>query len=1062
MHYESVTSLLGYRSSPLFCEDDGQRLVAPADRHWIRAARDVGAKGTYLFRTSPERNALRPAVHVAEAKSLIEAREIHRKIWNQGVNPFIIIVLPGEIRVYTGFAYDSDPNALNDGAILPPIDLVENIRLVLASFTSSAIDRGDIWQANARHLGYERRVDATLLRQLESLSNTLRAEYDLPKEIVHSLIGKFVYLSYLRCRDIVSDRWLREEALVDPNQVFSGKSFSNRLSLRSFRNVIKAVERRFNGLLFPIPWGSPRAPRENAITKIARVFAGEDNLSGQLHLGFRAYDFEHIPVEFLSSIYEHFLHEGPKKSSNQVEKQTADAEPERQADPETRGAHYTPEPLAEYVIAEVDSVKPLRANQREKINNSNSTQLPMRILDPCCGSGIFLVVAYRRLIELECQRQQRTELGASELRDLLVNGIFGVERNATACQITAFSLILTLLSYVDHAELHAQKEFKFPSLTCTNIFHQDFFDRKKPFWKLRDPLTGEPMKFDWIVGNPPWVEVDPTDTKEQPFVTWFEQHAQAHGLARYRTGETFAWKVLDCLADGGAVGLVLHGKALTNDQLRTWRQTFFEKLRVYRLTNLANLAYVIFPSAQEPAITITYTRKVSEDDETPILHFGPFVANVATMREKERVKLRCWTIGFSESEIKEVDPSEAASGDASVWKFALWGSHYDKRAVKRLQRIFSTTLGALATERGWHLGLGLQLRSDDGLDEESPEDTTPNTYVKRLEGLKVLDHKKLTKTRGRTNVWNSPDSSLVKNSIGCYVRENRIAGVALVDGPHLFLAPDFATYSSRDFIILHDKVGLSRGTADEMKAVAALWNTTFIRYLTFFVQSAAWGIGRSTIDKGDAEGMPFPNITAVQIKELSKEWDTLNTLAESGANGDEIQAQLDKHVAQIFGIPQSVTSIVREFFQVRYQLNKGKSPKRLRERPEEKELNTYALALRNKLDGFLGGRSHHDLGVLFSPHGINVSIRIAKSARPFAPSVKRATGKAATQLEGLLKAAEQQFSQWMYVKRSIRIFAGDTIHLIKPPRRIEWTETQAIIDAGDIIAEVLDATRGVS
>lgn len=1043
MRYETVVSHLGYRSSPLFCEDDGGQLVAPADRHWIRAARDVGVKGTYLFRTSPERDALRPAVHVAEARSPAEAREIHRKLWNQGINPFVIVILPGEIRVYTGFAYDPDPNAPNHGEILPPVAVREKIRSALSSLTAESIDRGDIWLVHANHLRYDGRVDATLLRQLGSLSDTLRKDYDLPKEVSHSLIGKFVYLSYLRCRDIVSDKWLREEARVDPNDIFLGKIFSSRLSLRGFRNVIKAVERRFNGLLFPIPWGSPRGPRENAITKIARVFAGEDNLSGQLHLGFRAYDFSHIPVEFISTIYEHFLHEAPGKSvpeEEQDEKDEQDA-PEREADPEKQGAHYTPEPLAEYVIAEIHSVKPLE-------------QSAMRILDPCCGSGIFLVVAYRRLIELECQRQRRTKLTASELRDILVNGIFGVERNATACQITAFSLILTLLSYVDPPELHAQKEFKFPSLTCTNIFHQDFFDERKPFWKLRNPLDGGPMKFDWIVGNPPWVQVDPTDLKEQAFVAWFRDHAQEYGLARYRTGEAFAWKVVDCLADEGAVGLVLHGKALTNELLGTWRQHFFGRLHVRRLTNLSNLAYVIFPSAKEPAITLTYSRKASGTDVSPILHFGPFVANVAAMRKNDRVKLRSWTIGFSESEIKEVDAAEAASGDASVWKFALWGTHYDKRAVKRLQRFFSTTLGALAVERRWHLERGLELAPGN---PEAPK------YRKELEGLPVLDHKALVHERKSKYIFTIPDELLVENTIGCSIRDRgSLAGLKLVQAPHLFLAPGFAAFSSQHFIIRHSKIGLSGGTEDELKAVALLWNSNLISYLLFFVKSAEWGVSRNNIVKGDAESVPFPNLTSTHVKALSHAWDELSTLTTRGAPADEIQSQLDKRVANTFGIPQSVTSIVREFFQVRFQLNQGKNPKRLRESPNENELTTYALRLRHELDGFLGGRSHHAVAILHSPHGINVSIRIAQSAAPFEPSVKHATGADAHLLEDFLRAAEQQFSQWMYVKRSVRIFAGDTIHLLKPPRRIEWTETQAMIDAGDVIAEVLHATGGAT
>jgi hypothetical protein len=56
----------------------------------------------------------------------------------------------------------------------------------------------------------------------------------------------------------------------------------------------------------------------------------------------------------------------------------------------------------------------------------------------------------------------------------------------------------------------------------------------------------------------------------------------------------------------------------------------------------------------------------------------------------------------------------------------------------------------------------------------------------------------------------------------------------------------------------------------------------------------------------------------------------------------------------------------------------------------------------------------------------------------------------------ILRAAEQKYGQWIYVRRSVRVFAGSKIYLCKPARRLEWTESQALLDAGDIIAEVAE------
>jgi len=119
-------------------------------------------------------------------------------------------------------------------------------------------------------------------------------------------------------------------------------------------------------------------------------------------------------------------------------------------------------------------------------------------------------------------------------------------------------------------------------------------------------------------------------------------------------------------------------------------------------------------------------------------------------------------------------------------------------------------------------------------------------------------------------------------------------------------------------------------------------------------------------------------------------------------------------------------------------------------------LTSYASRLCSELDAFLGGKAHHQIRVLYSLKGISVSITLTQQGNSIAPEVRSANGSEETILDSLLKAAETKFSQWVYVKRSIRIFDGDTIHLIKPPRRLEWTETQALLDADDLIAEIIE------
>jgi hypothetical protein len=49
----------------------------------------------------------------------------------------------------------------------------------------------------------------------------------------------------------------------------------------------------------------------------------------------------------------------------------------------------------------------------------------------------------------------------------------------------------------------------------------------------------------------------------------------------------------------------------------------------------------------------------------------------------------------------------------------------------------------------------------------------------------------------------------------------------------------------------------------------------------------------------------------------------------------------------------------------------------------------------------------------------------------------------------------EQLSQWVYVQRGVRLFDGNRILLYKSPRLIDWTRTQAMNDANDIIGQAL-------
>ena len=153
---DALTKLLGYTDSACFRTSEKQ--FEPEAVQLFRLAKQqdgekFNVKGFYVLKTANGGNpslAPRPAVCVAEAPTPDDARKLHRRIWNLGNIPFLIVRLPAEVRVYCGFHYDQASNAgliLNESS-----DNERTIGARLADFTAASVDSARIWQAQRQHL----------------------------------------------------------------------------------------------------------------------------------------------------------------------------------------------------------------------------------------------------------------------------------------------------------------------------------------------------------------------------------------------------------------------------------------------------------------------------------------------------------------------------------------------------------------------------------------------------------------------------------------------------------------------------------------------------------------------------------------------------------------------------------------------------------------------------------------------------------------------------------------------------------------------------------------------
>ena len=1027
---ESLLSVLGYTDSVKYYHLLKDFPSLPSLSHLSRIFNQINKNenveifGAYSIKTDADEQLsdnLRPIVFVARAENLSEARRLHQDLWNSSSVPFVVILLPDEIKIYTGFDYDkyNEKSGLIESIQYEQIGLfpdLSNLAIAaLRKYSAESINNGSIWQKlqNSPNFNYDNRVDKQLLKNLEKLEQELVKK--LPDslsekkklEYIHSIIGKYVYFRYLKDREILTEDWAKTQNLE------LDKVFGRGATLIELKKLSDAIETRFEGDIFPFPddFEDISNDKDKLISDVASGFFG-DTASGQLAL-FSIYDFSYIPVETLSYIYEQFL-----KSQGLTRKD---------------GAVYTPESLADYLINEISSVKPLKRG--------------MKILDPCCGSGIFLVLTYRYLVELELQNQNKTNLKPDELKQIMEESIYGVELNPEACQVTEFSLILILLNYIEPPDLAQNKRFKFPNLHNKNIFEGDFFNPEEFY-----PLT---MNFDWIIGNPPWKALNiKKNPQDKNALKWVKDNGKSFPVGGNRVEEAFSWRATEFVANDGFIGFVISAKRLFNSTSKNFRKEFFKKNEVRRITNFSNFHYLLF-QADVSAMTIIYQKADLDRKKKTIWHYSPFVANqVVSQIKKGKPTHPVWTIVINKSEISRVDAKEAERGEALTWKMAFWGSYEDERTFVRLRNNYSENLGQIVKKKHWELHEGLRLRTEG----EKTDALDSSLFKKFGEDLKYFDGKKYIKNSYRFHIPPNFLKTIPKENQ--FIPKGAKSGLSLISAPHIVLNAQYAIYSNTDFVI-KNLYGLASPIEDTkyLQAISLYLNSTICRYLLFFI-SPQWGIDVTKLDKQDWKKLPVPPLSENQINDLANLQEFLASKEMRGEDNDSLQRTLDENIENILRIPISIKLIVHDFFDVKRTLNKKRNWKKVKavKNVEKTDLEKYALRLRDELDEIAeGGGEKHAVSIIYSKDLTVCQISMYKTNQTQEIRVEKANGKNKVEFENIKNDIQEKFSQWIYIEREVAYFDknSENFFICKSSRLIDWVESKALSDANRFRGEVL-------
>jgi len=955
-------------------------------RYLLRQAREkLGIDAIFFLK--PQEGPSIPLIYFRklESRAPHEIAELHKLVWNMGQAPLFFVVLPDVVLIYSTY----EPPKTVDGKLDDEARFIEELNLFveaeseikkLRKYHRSELITGRYWQEHSDKFKKEKRVYRTLLNNLDFMREKL-IEKGLSSDIVHSLLIRSMFIKYLEDRKDSNgynafpegffEKFLRGASCF--TDVLSDKAATYRL----FRYL---DEDKFNGDIFAIEEAEEGKIYEHHLELLQDLLKGEKYLeSGQMML-WPLYSFDVIPIELISNIYQQFFHYEKGKKGKK------------------RGTYYTPYYLVTFLM---DEVLPWEGKTVDE-----------KILDPSCGSGVFLVEAYRRLIDRWMQKHPEKHPSFSDLKDILRKNIFGVDINREAIQIAALSLYLTICDYLEPRNIWS--EVKFEPLINNNLFVSDFFEEDNPFLN---------EKYDLVIGNSPW-ESELTE----PAKRYVEK--KGNPVGDKQISQAFLWKVAELCEPGGEICLIVSSKGLLFNRWTTnreFRKQFFSTFNVKTVINFSALRHSLFSEAVGPGAAVLFSP--DEPDDCPIFYFSP---------KPSYSPQDDWLLLIEPQDIAHIPKDEAYENDV-IWKVAMWGNPRDYELIRKLSEL--PTLGEICEKKKWIHAEGFKF--EGGKKHEAPE----------LFGKPIVHTRKLQR-------FTMDEKSLPINDVVSFHRSVKTKR-EIFQGPHLLIKQSpragtglVAALLRKDAIFKHAILGI-HGEESDLNHLASCCLTITSKIALYYemLTARSWLVERDSFEKEEIMDLPMPE----NILDLHTDYEFLEKLSENSET-DEIVNEL---VMDWFDLTESEKILIDDAidFTLDYFRKKDKS---IAVNPVTLDtLKDYIYTFCTVLNNSFSNPRKVFVGKIFvgeNPLQV-ISARLVDKSEE-----KTRVHQDHTLTEVLVKLDRtllEEKSQSIYMRRNLRHYTGNTIYIVKPNHMKYWTKSAALRDADEVYADVMTLWRGI-
>ncbi len=469
-------------------------------------------------------------------------------------------------------------------------------------------------------------VDAAFLADIETWRHDLAATIAVrnpnlsQREVnfsVQRIIDRIIFLRI--CEDRGLEGYGQLRALTEQPRIYP------RLC-----DLFQLADKRYNSGLFHFHTEKERNEDPDTLTPTIHI---DDvrlkPILKKLYYPDSPYAFSHVPADILGQVYEQFL--------GRVIRITPARQVKVELKPEVKkagGVYYTPTYIVDYIV---------KSTVGKLVDGKSPKQVStMRVLDPACGSGSFLIGAYQFLLNwyrdryvedgwqkhkneivLDAVGNWRLTLG--EKKKILTRHIFGVDIDSQAVEVTKLSLLLKVLE--SETQLKLFHERALPDLgkniKCGNsLIGPDFYanqqllllDEEERYrinvfdWNQGFPDAMKSGGFDAVIGNPPYGYMIAQPEQEYFSATYPNQDYQKDlyllFLERCNTG---------LIARGGFFGMIFPNPWLTNLLQRNIRKFVVENTQI---REIVHFRFPVFAKVTvDTEIVVLRNERPSEDSE---------------------------------------------------------------------------------------------------------------------------------------------------------------------------------------------------------------------------------------------------------------------------------------------------------------------------------------------------------------------------------------------------------------------------------------------------------------